>query len=450
MYERYQELCRVGLPDAFWDRFVADYWDRKAGVFPGAERAPLASPADAARGLLDLLADPRKHAQLSVMSGQGEKFDSGRFRTLDLAEGRQRAELGLEHVTRWLCEGLGCSTVFAYVNRVHNVAAELWLKSRAFAHPLATRVGLPQVSLDLDFFFGNYQVTPTRIHRDAGNLTFVLEGRKKFLVWPFETFLDHEEVARNPVLAREEGSFLFENPPALEDWRDRAIVLEGGPGDIIYWPGGYWHIAEAVGSAHTATFTVSYLESGVQAIEDAINRIKHVSGQRPRAYVNKAVAWPDGSNLLDTLASHQATALTLLDDARAEVQKGPSTLASLVRLSSFWTSDPPAMPPDAGHVTAETELVADPRFPILACDGKEVGAPPAALALVCCGQVLLTARLGGLTEALIERLNTGAPLSVASFLRSRGAALDDPDRAARKLSEVAAHLVASCGAFVRG
>jgi ribosomal protein L16 Arg81 hydroxylase len=68
-------------------------------------------------------------------------------------------------------------------------------------------------------------------------------------VWPFEEFRDYAP----PDAIREQA---LVHGARIEEHQDRSILLEGEPGDILYWPSTYWHVGESDGSLH-ASFTIS-------------------------------------------------------------------------------------------------------------------------------------------------------------------------------------------------
>jgi len=83
-------------------------------------------------------------------------------------------------------------------------------------------------------------------------------------VWPFEYFADPN---RNPYASGE-----TENAPTgdYRDFLDDAIELRGEPGDILYWPSTYWHIALGDGKPHM-TFNVSpYFATRVSGFLDKL------------------------------------------------------------------------------------------------------------------------------------------------------------------------------------
>jgi hypothetical protein len=144
----------------------------------------------------------------------------------------------------------GGREVFGVQYSLHPHSAELWLRARDFVQGLFRHIGIPP-TCDTDLCFGKYSATPRGPHRDDhNNFAFVLAGTKRFLFWP-EGYFEERGV---PVLSVEESSVGLAQgssrwPRELGAWGpferffDDAIVLEGGPGDVFFWPHPYWHMA---------------------------------------------------------------------------------------------------------------------------------------------------------------------------------------------------------------
>ena len=75
---------------------------------------------------------------------------------------------------------------------------------------------------------------------------FVVQGRKRLRLWPAQYFRDRPEIAHS-----------VDYEPYLDD----AITLEGEPGDILYWPSGYWHIGESTGGLSLGLSVALFMNS---------------------------------------------------------------------------------------------------------------------------------------------------------------------------------------------
>jgi len=86
---------------------------------------------------------------------------------------------------------------------------------------------------EVDLFLGNYRRTPLGVHRDEADVfCFVVDGRKKFRLWPKESF---------------RSSSPRYGPGPYTKYMKGSVCLAGDPGDILYWPSSYWHVAESDG-----------------------------------------------------------------------------------------------------------------------------------------------------------------------------------------------------------
>ena len=116
-------------------------------------------------------------------------------------------------------------------------AMELCLRVRDLLRPSWEKYGIPPAASGISSFIGRYDRTAQGIHI-AGIDTFlvVVRGKKRMVVWPRDAFRDRDG---KPY----EGLFIQLKTCNLEPYLDKATVIEAEPGDIIYWPKEYWHIA---------------------------------------------------------------------------------------------------------------------------------------------------------------------------------------------------------------
>ena len=140
------------------------------------------------------------------------------------------------------------SEITVNVASLQSYSYVLWKYVCKLLGPLYKAFGLPSIRTDLDIFLGNYKKTPFGLHKDiADNISFVLQGRKRMRVWPYEIFSSY---CKSVDGLRQEVS--LEGVIDYEEYKDQSIVLEGEPGDILYWPSTYWHIGEAAEDFHAS------------------------------------------------------------------------------------------------------------------------------------------------------------------------------------------------------
>jgi hypothetical protein len=119
-------------------------------------------------------------------------------------------------------------------------APDLFVRVQAFLRALYAHTGMPAGGAHSELFLGDYASSFFSIHKDSlHTITTVLRGRKRFLLWPAQTFAHIEEVSNvGPGQATLPAEY---DTPEL---RARARVVEGGPGTVFFWPASWWHVAE--------------------------------------------------------------------------------------------------------------------------------------------------------------------------------------------------------------
>jgi hypothetical protein len=124
--------------------------------------------------------------------------------------------------------------------------ATLWQRLCEFTAGLYARTGVPGEEARAALFLGNYARTPFGVHRGRStNFMFVLDGVKRIRAWPDSFFRDKEPPT---------------NSLEYERYNDASVVLEGRPGDVIYWPSSWWHIGEDAGGLSVAVSLMLFME----------------------------------------------------------------------------------------------------------------------------------------------------------------------------------------------
>jgi len=229
--------------DRFWLDFVVQHWNQRPAVFKDLLGGPLIS-LDELREVLLRASDDTAIGTRSVW------IDRRKLTPAETAATRITRDDA--SVDAYLDRMGGGREVFAVQYTLHPHSAELWLRTRDFIQGLFRQIGIPP-TCDTDLCLGKYSATPRGPHRDDhNNFAFVLAGTKRFLFWP-ESYFEERGV---PVLslggtsvgqaqgstnwARELGTW-----DPFERFFEDAIVLEGRPGDMFFWPHSYWHMAVA-------------------------------------------------------------------------------------------------------------------------------------------------------------------------------------------------------------
>lgn len=226
------------LPAERWARFVADHWEARPVVW----RRPFATPLVSAAQLFAALV--RACAQY-VAEGRTAGVPQDRSNAVRVNVGGAALMVDVErHLPH---DGDGSLAGYAarmerqlagrpyelIVHQLQAFDAAMWERMRQFLAGLYDLVGLPAEKAEAVVFLRNHVATSFGLHQDHASIfMFVIEGKKRMLTWP-----DH-------VFRGQEGKFASLDYDA---YRDQATVLEGGPGDVVYWPSNAWHVGEASG-----------------------------------------------------------------------------------------------------------------------------------------------------------------------------------------------------------
>jgi 50S ribosomal protein L16 3-hydroxylase len=225
-----------GADSDFWRGFAEQRWERA----PLVMRQPLPEP----------LATPEQLFAIAVAASERYRRDGRVTGIPSDRSGRIRLNIGnaalLTDVEQHL-PLIDDGSLRGYAERMHRqfegqpfeliihqlqaYDIGLWRRLCRFVHGLNVQVGLPADKTEAVLFLRDHAATSFGIHQDdASVFMFILQGSKRLLAWPHETFQGKE------------NSFASLD---YERHRDTAMVLEGEAGDVIYWPSQLWHVGEA-------------------------------------------------------------------------------------------------------------------------------------------------------------------------------------------------------------
>lgn len=377
----------------FWRGFVAEYWEKRPTVIKNAFGGPITTPQELLRGvqeatarfhLLDSGVRLRLYHGTGCHHGEpGSQLPAAEDKTLRDYVARLRSQLG----------GRECLLV---INTLQRYAPELWRRFLELLSGLYPHTGLPADMADLDIFIGQYRRTPFGVHKDtASNFTFVIEGEKNMRVWPDEAFPDRE-------MYWEDSSHVQQ--AHVERMRDSSLLLRGEPGDVIYWPSSYWHVAESEDACSVTLNLALYLQAKPSAL--LLQAATMLLEQELEG--EEDVRVPEGLSAL-------ARRFTQRLSAQGEhAEQGP-TLEGLVeelwlrKVSGFgFRTVPEPLPPRP--LVDDTLVRGDPRFPI---HFKDLGNGELVCAALGHSRTLVShpAMVG-----LLERLNSGQPARVRELI----------------------------------
>ncbi len=231
------ELCgEFRVPEEVWCGFVGRHWEQSPARFITEFSRPIvdenelftamvdrSEPSPADRFWLGRVAEPRSHSDfenLCVRSFGPGASDQNLRGYFDRCHKRLRGHpFGVN------------------IHRLQVSNPDVWLRFRAFAAGLNNSLGrIPSGKWEVDSFVGTYRATPFGIHRDPASVfAFCIMGRRRYAFWPEGRFDPRDEAVRTPDLRR------------IEEQLDDAIIIDAEPGDIVYWPSSYWHVALSEG-----------------------------------------------------------------------------------------------------------------------------------------------------------------------------------------------------------
>jgi len=273
---------------------------------------------------------------------------------------------------------------------------ELWRRVREFLRGLLTEISI-QPMVEGVLFFGNYDKTPRGIHKDPVDVfLFVIEGRKKMYLWPEEFFPGGDDDAR----LKSDFAIL----------RRDALILEGEPGDVIYWPASYWHVGESVGDL---SLSLSLALKPLQPASEILDHLKEYIEH----FVNASL---DGGNFPTTPKQLEESAQMITKVTKLAIkalQKASRDLDFAQTIQVSWLdrltgsgSDPVPAPLPLKALAEDTVVQGSPEYPIL-------WIPVANYRLACSanGHAFTIPADPKIIE-LLERLNSGEVVLVKSLI----------------------------------
>lgn len=277
------------------------------------------------------------------------------------------------------------------VNDLQAATPAAWAAAVRVCAGIQRALGVAPGGFSFDLFTGAYRSGFFGVHKDDQEVvTFVVQGRKRFLLWPYEVLADQRGV---PHDAQDKAVLLTDLDYA--PLRARAIVIEGGPGDVFYWPASYWHVAESDGGRCTTVGLGLFARnSPTRLLDEAVQELID-EGALPRP---------------EPLPAPQGDATGLL---RAALQEIGSTLEAPAltrrleeKLLAFATSFGfrRVLPPDADAALPERVRLLDPSLIAWTVQGDE-------LLWSVAGAVYRYPAADGLVRTL-ERLAGGETLDV--------------------------------------
>jgi hypothetical protein len=282
--------------------------------------------------------------------------------------------------------------------------------------PLVNELGIPAKKSEVTLFAGRYKKTPFGIHTDNElNFYWPIIGPKRIRFW-------------RPEYGRSIAGFA-----GLTDYHrhvSESVLLDGGAGDMMVWPGEWWHIAE--GSAEfSASLTIPlawYPLDEKASSQDLVQKIARIilpiTAARARATLLPLRQNEDGAESVPEMVTDASQVFSRIQPADLADYLVEQWLRKLttcgLALTGSLRSD---------FVLTETDLVrCANRMPIrwarlsrnricAANGGNSVVLPesPTVVELFAQLNTLATFRVGDLAEQIGQRCG-GAPSTVTKFL----------------------------------
>jgi hypothetical protein len=246
---------------ADWDDFIDNYHEKKACILDLSGFGGLPFSEMQAVDAIRCAFDSRNKIHLHSEFERRIHLDGKRLVSPVLSPENLPAsgEKYISFIER-LFSGLDARTLALVLHNCHSYAPTAYRSAKRFLAPLVERLGAPSVMVGLDMFVGKYLTTPEMLHKDTGMVfMFPLIGEKSMAVWPWEYFAKDEPdsmyVNRNLKCAN------------LTEHLGNATIMTARPGQALYWPSTWWHIAHSDNLKPTLTMNVTwYMASTVRSL----------------------------------------------------------------------------------------------------------------------------------------------------------------------------------------
>ena len=295
------------LPDEFWADFAAHNWEQKPLVLKRPFTRLFAAPDElldaartASRAFLD--AKSRRHAS---QVARVRIFVDGAGLFSDLEDFLPDvSDPDIEQFFARMATKLGDRRFEFIAHELQEFSPPLWHRIRRFLRGLYRHVGLPAQRAETVAFLRTHERTSFGMHRDdAGVFVFVLVGHKRILTWPESSMSGREQ---------------FLSTTKYGQFRDEAIVLEGEPGDVLYWPSSHWHVGETDG---TPSVTLHVLLHLWPAAMDGLRQLSQLAQRRVADAIGPT--WPLEVDDLKASAKAVPEALREALNAARQLCDGP-------------------------------------------------------------------------------------------------------------------------------
>jgi hypothetical protein len=363
-------------PPGGWARFVDEFWEQRGARFPGA--GGIAGAPELFELLTRAAATPQRHWRL---------FVDGAHHQLRLDDNLPAPSDGdfSGYMTRASSRFPGAAlTLLLHEAQIQSF--DIYRRTIQFLDGLYRRKGTC-LTAESTVYASRADRTCFGIHQDEySNFLFMVEGEKRFLLWPASVIERHPELVET----------LDPGPIRAE-----ATVLEARPGDLLYIPSRTWHLAEADrGVAVHFSLLLNLLD---EETHELVTREAAAIARKRIANRQDPMILPSESALPPSLADSVASFSGIDRELRRAIE-----IAWARRRSAFGYRHVPDLA-EVGPFEEGDRIAIDPIAPIVvARDGDR-------LILFAHGRELPFPAHPRVLE-LIERLNRGDSISVGELL----------------------------------
>ena len=377
----------------FWPDFAARYYGRQPFETDSPPPELAVSSEDLFRLLLRAAADRGAGPQAPQV-----RFHAGQRQVIaDLADYLPiEADGSVQGYVARLEHALGGEPYLLVVEHGHVPSRQVWKQAASFLAGLYGATGVVPGSVDVEVFVGRYPHTIPGIHRErSGVFVSMVQGAKDILVWP-------PDATGLPL-----GSARYQEAAAS------ARRLRCAPGRLVYWPAMHWHVGESP-SQGTAGLHISVLDDP-PTVRDLLADTSELDAE---VVARIGPGWsadaPHDLNLppeLDAAVDSVVTAYADRDAVRDRLIAG-----WLRRRTAL--GFPSVPPPRKVALGLDQVLTRDGVHPIVVASRDEKTSW-----LAADGRVGYVRSVPALVP-LVDRLNSGRPISVAAALDLASAQLD--------------------------
>ncbi|MBY0371096.1 hypothetical protein K2X33_10445, partial [bacterium] len=253
------------------------------------------------------------------------------------------------------------------VTNAHATHPGVWDAVTAFLQDARGTIDFPVPRNFMDLFYGRYSNKFTGLHKDTQDIfAFVALGKKRMLAWPFEYLL-----GKVKGIAPGDKYFNKRLPIDYRKFRKDAVVLDAQAGDMIYWPGDHWHVAEPVDKVFSCMLSLGVLRQELRSpgagesplLRKFLSVNPHAGQREQEALVSQemteVVPWEDAERQLRWLSGYGFEQGGPMADAPKGKLKQPITVSRNPNGLVLWVRNKELkqlMVSSTGHVIALPEI----------------------------------------------------------------------------------------------